>query len=287
MISNASLQFNDCHPLQMDQIYSKWVTKCRNVQSLQLYYEFEYTKVDAPLDVCPKKYIDTQVVQHDAMPHPSPPKLISVQVPLVPKYRQNVPFGISVFQTQPEYNECLYNIDGLNKRFDKHIQKVQNQQAKDELISKQKMRISKLKLTQGDVKTPLPAEKHTYCGICNMNYSNFKEHVQSMIHKESVIMDKDGTIQEIDDLISEFNEKLESKKAPAQDQISEDFKNRKIIKLVRHNLKKQISNYTNGEPTNNSISQPSHLRSLQTTAANTIMENGVFKINNVLNLNKI
>lgn len=35
------------------------------------------------------------------------------------------------------------------------------------------------------------------------------------------------------------------------------------------------------------VSQPTHIRSLQTTATtNTLMENGVVKINNVLNLNK-
>ena len=69
------------------------------------------------------------------------------------------------------------------------------------------MRISELKLTQGDIKTPKPADKHTFCGICYMNYSNFKEHIKSMMHKESVLMDKDNIFKEIDDLIIEFNQK--------------------------------------------------------------------------------
>lgn len=65
-------------------------------------------------------------------------------------------------------------------------------------------------MTQGDVKTPLPGEKHTYCGICNMNYTDFIEHIKSMLHKESVLLDKDNTFSEIDDLIIEFNQKLEA-----------------------------------------------------------------------------
>lgn len=72
-------------------------------------------------------------------------------------------------------------------------------------MSKEKMRISKLKAHQGDVKTPVPADKHTYCGICYMNYSNYKEHIQSMTHKASVEMDKDDLFSQIDEVIDQFD----------------------------------------------------------------------------------
>ena len=125
-----------------------------------------------------------------------------------------------------------------------------------------------------------------------MNYSNFKEHIGSIFHKESVLSDKDGIFEEIDNLITEFNDNFNAKDSSSKDTdsilaLDEELSKRKIVKIVRQNLKKQMSSVVSGEPfTNNSqfVSQ-TNFKSGQTTTVNTKVEHNVFQIQNVLNLN--
>ena len=56
-----------------------------------------------------------------------------------------------------------------------------------------------------DFKTPVPADKHTFCGVCNLNYTDFKEHISSPTHIDCVKSNKYSIYNDIDSLITEFN----------------------------------------------------------------------------------
>jgi len=49
----------------------------------------------------------------------------------------------------------------------------------------------------------MPAEKHVFCGVCNENYSDYKRHVKSSLHKESV--DSNSLYFKIDEEIKELD----------------------------------------------------------------------------------
>ena len=84
----------------------------------------------------------------------------------------------------------------------------------------------------------MPAEKHVFCGVCNENYSNYRRHVKSSLHKESV--DSNNLYCEIDEEIEELNLILEQKKVQREQkkQVEKQKSSRKIVKAKRaYNLK--------------------------------------------------
>ena len=93
--------------------------------------------------------------------------------------------------------------------------------------------MSKLKDVQADIDTPVPAEKHVFCGVCNENYSDYKRHVKSSLHKESV--DSNSLYIQIDDEIKELNLILESKYAQQEqkNQVEKQKSSRKIVRIKR------------------------------------------------------
>ena len=59
---------------------------------------------------------------------------------------------------------------------------------------------------QDQLETPLPGDKHTFCGVCSMNYTHYKQHILSNTHRASV--QTDPLYFDIDLLIDELDFKL-------------------------------------------------------------------------------
>jgi len=89
------------------------------------------------------------------------------------------------------------------------LKKVKGKLHEEERISKEKMTVTKLRQEQGLVKIPEPGDKHVFCGVCSMNYSDYKVHVASIQHKTAVGMDY--LYADIDVLIDEFSSIVEQK----------------------------------------------------------------------------
>ena len=53
-------------------------------------------------------------------------------------------------------------------------------------MSKEKIHASKLAKSQGDLATPVPGDKHVFCGVCNENYICYKKHIASSLHQQSI-----------------------------------------------------------------------------------------------------
>lgn len=82
----------------------------------------------------------------------------------------------------------------------------------EERFSKEKIHLLELARTQDKIETPLPGDKHVFCGVCNINYDNYKAHIESNAHKASVR--SEDLYFEIDQLIDEFQLKMESEREP-------------------------------------------------------------------------
>jgi hypothetical protein len=114
-----------------------------------------------------------------------------------------VPFGISIFQSEQEFESCMKSVSELNHRFARHEKKVRDAQKEDERISKEKISVFKLAQIQDEIPTPLPGSNHTFCGICEENYGDFKKHVSSSLHKASVL--SNDLFLKIDEEIEDLN----------------------------------------------------------------------------------
>lgn len=90
--------------------------------------------------------------------------------------------GICIFQTDEEYNESLKSNSALEKRYQRYINKVNERMKDDEKQSKEKININQLARVQDKLEAPLPNEKHVYCGVCEVNYENYKEHIKCNQH---------------------------------------------------------------------------------------------------------
>ena len=80
----------------------------------------------------------------------------------------------------------------LNARWTRHIDKLNFNLSLDD----DRIEIIPLESIQ-------PAQKHTFCGVCNCVYSEYFAHINSNEHRTKVKMDK--IFLDIDDLIDEFN----------------------------------------------------------------------------------
>ena len=128
----------------------------------------------------------------------------------MPIHRREVPLGISIFQTDIEYRECLQSMSSLGKRYTNHLKKVRNKLHEEEKASREKIHILELARNQDKLETPLPGDKHVFCGVCNINYDNYKAHIESTSHKASVR--SEDLYFEIDQLIDEFQTKMASER---------------------------------------------------------------------------
>lgn len=141
-----------------------------------------------------------------------------------------MPYGIAVFQSDQEYRECLKTYKSLCERFERHIAKVSDRLEEEVKFSKEKINPRELASKQDELETPLPGDKHVYCGVCSMNYSDYRFHISSHQHRASVA--SDDLYDDIDLLIDEFDMEFKQKRdnlttaAPTQE-------NRQIVKLKR------------------------------------------------------
>ena len=114
------------------------------------------------------------------------PDYVEVEVPLLPIFREQVPQGISIFQTKREFKECIECYQKLADRYTKHINKLNAELNKDEE-------------REEEIKFPVPATKHTFCGVCQTNYQDYKSHIKSLAHLSCV--ESDDLYLDIDELI--------------------------------------------------------------------------------------
>lgn len=84
---------------------------------------------------------------------------------------------------------------------------------------------------QNKLEVPKPAEKHVYCGVCEVNYPNYLEHIQSPIHKKMV--DAQPLYRQIDELIEEFNIKHQELAAKEKESKVSSTKSNRIMKVKR------------------------------------------------------
>ena len=115
---------------------------------------------------------------------------------LIPIFRANIniPLGVSIFQTQKEIESTLSDIVKHNARWTRHIDKLNFNLSLDD------DRIEDIPLDSIQ-----PSPKHSFCGICNCNYTEYFAHINSKEHSVKVKMDT--IFLYIDDLIDEFNAK--------------------------------------------------------------------------------
>ena len=81
------------------------------------------------------------------------PDYVEVEVPLLPIFRPGVPKGISIFQTNREFKECIECYQKLTDRYSKHMKKLNSELLLDDDRDE-------------EIKFPTPASKHTFCGVC-------------------------------------------------------------------------------------------------------------------------
>ena len=115
------------------------------------------------------------------------------------------------------------------------MKKLNDKIAKDERLSIELVGPRSLAENKDKIKIPEPAQKHVYCGICNMNYENYIKHIESIDHLYAV--QNESLFEEIDNLIQEFDTKYQlSEQAKQQnekwlEEQEESLTNRKIIRM--------------------------------------------------------
>ena len=94
--------------------------------------------------------------------------------------------GISVFQSDNEVKMICQDKVHLEQRWDKHIEKIKNTTTLDDD-------------REEELKVPVPSAKHTYCGVCCRNYTDYISHINSAEH--SAYVKSNSLFLEIDDFI--------------------------------------------------------------------------------------
>ena len=74
----------------------------------------------------------------------------------------------------------------INYQYKNHLHKLFKKVNQDEKESKQKINVGQLMQEQNQIPLPKPNDKHHYCGICNVYYSEYIKHVQSDRHRVNV-----------------------------------------------------------------------------------------------------
>ena len=89
----------------------------------------------------------------------------------VPIFRgiKELPYHAVIFTTRDYYEQAVDNKEYLQNRFEEN--------RKEALKREQRKR-------DEPIKTPLPAEKHTFCQVCKRHYheGKYKEHIRSAEH---------------------------------------------------------------------------------------------------------
>ena len=115
---------------------------------------------------------------------------------LVPKFRgvHIVPRGQPIFVDKSRWEYYKQYYEYHESRYDQKI--LENEARKKE---------------QGkNIQTPLPNENHKYCQPCDVKYRDYREHIMSKMHNDSIRGDHIYTM--VDEVIAELEAKREMEK---------------------------------------------------------------------------
>lgn len=111
---------------------------------------------------------------------------VAILKPQITKFHFHTPKGYPIFSSAEEYKYFMENQSKINYQYKNHMHKLNTKVHQDEKESKQKINVEQLAHEQGQIPLPKPNDKHNYCGICLVYYSEYVKHVRSDRHRVCV-----------------------------------------------------------------------------------------------------
>ena len=150
----------------------------------------------------------------------------------IPFYHKDIPDGFSLFCNKLEYCQLMQFFEKKGKN------KIKNNKSEKEEIMESE---------------PIPNKKHFICQICKIKFDDYKEHMNSIIHKENLFKCRNSyiRIKATFRRIIDFNEKKKIKKINKVPQILVEDSNSLDVIELKDNMEERMITYIVSDNTNN------------------------------------